>query len=127
MLIEIEIGDRYGDGHGMHDRFVYESNKTVEEIQKLYNKAEKIIGVDIVDLCQEYEACGISTDDVTLLNAAGINTSLLDEAYDEGFYFVTETYVDIYLQMVKVADPSFEYNLVTLSKIEIGGYGLFNR
>lgn len=36
MKVKLTLGDWSGDGHGQYDEFVYEVNKTVEEIRQAY-------------------------------------------------------------------------------------------
>lgn len=54
MKIKIVIGDWSGDGHGESCAFLYECNKSIEEVREAYFKAKKLHP----DICPEnYNKC----------------------------------------------------------------------
>ena len=68
--VKIEIGDKWGDGHGKHDTFIVDSSLDNNELSSAYNKGKEVIGltktarynnqdhvlyVGIEDFCEDYE------------------------------------------------------------------------
>ena len=43
--VKLVIGDWSGDGHGQSEEFVFETNKTVEEIGQAYKDSCKLTGL----------------------------------------------------------------------------------
>jgi len=55
-LIKIQIGDWSGDGHGQHEDYYFQSNKSIEDIRKAYFLAkQKYPKLCPETFCCEYE------------------------------------------------------------------------
>ncbi len=137
------LGDWSDDGHGKTDLVIIESNLDKEEIWAAYRKASKKLGFKLVeDVCADYEEGGISQDYLKTLIENGLNIEkVFDTDYDlkeakkvlegddpdELVNLWTNSYTEIFLFIVKLGDPEFEYNIIEddSSRINIGGYGLF--
>src|SRR5271165_5503940 len=89
MKYKIIVGDYSGDGHGISDNFVVETNKTSSEINKAYEKCVKKTKCSLHDLgmkqndythicceCDQYE---IDRKTVDVLESAGVK--VLDNCF----------------------------------------------
>lgn len=45
ILVKLIIGDKHGEGHGLYDECVYDSNYPVKDLQDAYRKSCRAIGV----------------------------------------------------------------------------------
>jgi len=55
MNFKITLGDWSNDGHGKKDNFIYQSDSSIEEIREAYKKGAEITGIDLSEICSEYE------------------------------------------------------------------------
>jgi hypothetical protein len=59
-LINIQIGDWSGDGHGQHEDFHFQSNKSIKDVRKAYFRAKnKYPTLCPETFCCEYEDCAV--------------------------------------------------------------------
>lgn len=56
------IGDWSDDGHGKCDYFIFKSNKPVEEVREAHFKIRNATGIDISEVCSEYEDAIVKED-----------------------------------------------------------------
>lgn len=52
--IKFTLGDWSGDGHGKNSSYIYESNKSVEEVREIHFKFKDMFSFDIGSLCRDY-------------------------------------------------------------------------
>lgn len=132
MLITLVVGDWSGDGHSQTDKTVIESNLNSQEIGLAYNKAAKLIGFDFIEqVASDYQDNRLLKIDAEKIQKY-IKLDNLETPYDEdededdGTYYIDQdTYISIYLNYVKLGNPDFEFKIINIDEIEIGGYGLF--
>lgn len=121
--INLVVGDWSDVGHGKTEAVTIESNLTTEELKKAYKKATKLLGFDLVEhCCEDYEDNKLSENVISKLESCGIDTTLLLEGDDQISY---ETWPELYCQVCKLGNPTFEWIFVANDAINIGGYGLF--
>jgi len=117
--INLVLGDISGDGHQQSHTKTILSNLDVHDFLNAYAKGSNLAGVDITELCKDYEDDIIPEEDVVKLKKAG-----LDFAISDGIWI--QEFVAIYLFLVKLGNPSFTYEeLDKENTIKIGGYGIF--
>lgn len=133
--IALVVGDYSGDGHSKTDVFFITSNMDRKAIKEAYSKGSKKLGKDIVKtICKNYED---SKFPIKLLEKLGIDYTTLDgyhdyqDEFDSDFdtevHVYQDDWVQIYLAVVKLGCPSFEYTMMDSNNIaiNIGGYGLY--
>ena len=117
--INLVLGDVSGDGHQQSHTETILSNLDVHDFLNAYTKGSTLAGVDITELCKDYEDNIIPEEDIAKLKKAG-----LDFAISDGIWI--QEFVAIYLFIVKLGDSSFTYeDLDKENTIKIGGYGIF--
>lgn len=82
----VNIGDWSDDGHGKTDTFLFESNYPVDHLQKAYKKSVKTTGLELSDVCREYEEDKINEDDFAKLKKLGCSMDLMSPDADVGDY-----------------------------------------
>lgn len=126
-LIKLIVGDWSGDGHRQCDTFVIESEFSPEKINKAYGKATKILGFDLIEeVCAEYEESTLDPEVMAKMRCNGIDPDDYAETYDnKTVIWESCRYADLYLRIVKLGDPSFEFIKIQEEcwSIHIGGYG----
>jgi hypothetical protein len=135
--ISLVIGDWSGDGHDKRETIIILSNLNNKDINKAYKKGSEKLGFDFCnDVCRDYEDHEISKDKLDLLIANGLK--IKDIAFDDydlkefekdgTLRLWTEPFAEIYLFIVKLGNPDFEYTFLegkSDPSIHIGGYGLY--
>lgn len=134
-IISLVMGDWSGDGHSKTDTVVIKSNLTVPEITKAYKKASKKLGFDLIkEVAADYQDNNLSKDNMQALIKNGFSGELEDDEEEDnggkgGYFLWTDSFLDIYLFIVKLGDPNFEYAILQGElnpSINIGGYGLYD-
>lgn len=125
MLIEFIVGDTGGDGHEKTSSIIVESNFDKNKILQTLKYVKNDLGFDIRDELEEYEVSTLDLDKSLKLIEYGIDTDGIDQEEDGCLCFYYDSYVGTILNLVKIKDPSFEYSIIELPSIDVGGYGLF--
>lgn len=123
-VVNLIVGDWSDDGHGKTETYAIESNIERNEITHAYNKALKQNPKlnDFEQLCEGYEDSSIPEEFLDELKRLGYQAPAWME---KELRISRDEFVDIYLFIVKVGNPAFEYSKVRANEINIGGYGLF--
>lgn len=129
--IELILGDSSCDGHCIKERVTVKSNLPRQEVEVAYSKAVDILGFNLVaDVADEFEDSTIPLKYIAILLKAGVKVDLddfesLDQ--DEAPYINVREFAKLFLEIVKLGNSSFEYEITFGdNEIDIGGYGLFN-
>lgn len=126
-IICLCVGDTSGDGHCITDNIIILSNLNRDSIMNAYSNGTSLVGFDFSQsVCVNGEDDILELDDAERLMAQGIDIGML-EFEDEYYVFVDgcSSFVNIWLQIVKLGNPDFEHEIVQLPTADIGGYGLF--
>lgn len=131
--VTLTIGDWSDDGHGKTERFVINTNLTVDQIQQAYKAGSKKLGFNFVDeCCHDYEDNILNKNIVDKLMANGLDDHLKKEQYtlyleNEEAHSNTKLHSIIYCFIVSLGNPKFTYEFLEqkVSNINIDGYGLF--
>jgi hypothetical protein len=129
--ISLNVGDFWNDGHGRYESFHYKTNCSRSVILTGYTSATAYTGLNpIEDFFRDYDDHCVSQETLTKLRELGlIPEHLWQEAMQYGFNgvgFMPEDYAELFLNFIKLAIPSFQWEPQTTKSIEIGGYGLFS-
>lgn len=132
MKINLNVGDRSGDGHDKREHFLIECNLDVAGVQKAYKKGVKLTGFDLSnEVAAEYEDCRISHEQLKRLRELGYEGELFDEKHmdDEvnGPAMDGLEFAHIYMFFVWLGNKDVVWEFVDArnASIDIGGYGLF--
>jgi len=136
MKVKLTIGDWSQDGHNQYDEFVYESNKTVQEIRQAYKDSCKLTGLQFNinedytglnltwqhpeynkrHICTEYEDSSVSDLAKEILKNHGIK---LWEEGEEDYIESVEEFIDILIQFIKLSLPDLELKEASFKKSEL--------
>lgn len=134
-IFEIVIGDRSGDGHNQTESFIFNTNKTLAEIQEAYIQSCDLLGVrfhrDLEDdskteLCTEWRSSELPEEVVELFIKHGVEEGLL---YDTGR---PEILVELILIFIGLSLKDFKWGTVSEEIPEFNsefgniGYGLID-
>jgi hypothetical protein len=129
--VNLVVGDWSDDGHGKTETVMIMSNFDQKQIRAAYKKGVKTLGLDVAEhVCEDYEDSILSLKDYKTLSDKGFIFSkeikkIVEKKNDE-IYVDTDLFVKMYLFVVKLGEPTFEYEIPKpLQCVEIGGYGLF--
>lgn len=126
-MIKLILGDWSDDGHGKTSDVIIESSLTGKEIEEAFKVGAKIIGEDITDYCDEYEDFTIPKKALEkiseFISHEDIKEILAED--EDNPYLEQELYAYIYLETAKIGNKDFEYKILYLPELYIGGYGLF--
>lgn len=127
------LGDWSDDGHGKCDWYIVECAKSIEDVQKAWNRAIKLYPeVNPEKYCSEYKDSSIPRDIVEKLYNLGfkvVETDNIDEAIEQ-FYreFWVDTFADIVVWYLNLGDPELQAKIVEddTPRLYIDvGYGLY--
>lgn len=145
IVISFSVGDYGGDGHMMSDTVTVRMNKlpftkstygikftpsTSDKPQDAYSRGCEILGLDnTLDniYCAEYDDSFVP---VSIVRAAYPNFHVdggigYDEDEDMCRIFSAESWVRLIMNICRMGDPSFEFEIMEFQTFWVGGYGLF--
>lgn len=138
MKVKLSIGDWSHDGHNQYEDFVFEVNKSVEEIRQAYKDSCKLAGMQFNHnenytginydwrqagkyecLC-EYENSVMSSNFIQKLKAVGLDVSKYAiDGNDEELCFGIEGFAEMIMQFIKLSLPDLTYEEAAFKKSEI--------
>lgn len=107
--IRLTIGDWSDDGHGRTKDFIMNSNMPVEAVREAHFKIRKATGIDIENICSEYEEDEIDKETVEILKDMGFkfsNTTGMGDGITN-----PEEMAKLWVFLLQKADPSLELEL----------------
>jgi hypothetical protein len=133
-IFELEMGDDSCDGHCMTATRNICSNLNAEEISAAYTASKEKVGFNFIqDVADEYEDNSLSMEKLKTLRENGVATwQFEDERYAEegeeleSVSLNSDTYSQIYLELVKLGNAEFKQETLQGKNLSIGGYGLFS-
>ena len=127
--INLVMGDWAIDGHGQTETVTISSNLPKDALIQAYEAGEVKADVKFQkEVASVYEDNFISCRIVNKLAEHGFNIKEFSEdiSPSERGYILADSYHLVWLWIAKLGNPNFDYELVNISKINIGGYGLFS-
>lgn len=128
MKFEFTVGDWSCDGHNQSDNFVIETNVTVEQVRTAYGSLNKL-PMNFDSWFENYEDRQITLEQFEELKKV---LPSADKYFDEykgkqSLQNGPEGYVNLWMDLIRVVDPTIELTLVNegLKTINGGGYGLY--
>lgn len=126
--VSLVVGDWSHDGHKQTDTITISSNLSSDLIETSYDIGKEILGFDFIQTCcVSYEDNQIEFKYVEKLEKAGYDFKN-EEKTNSGAVKVWDAglYANIYLFIVKLGHPDFEWEKTKSSDINIGGYGIYS-
>lgn len=102
------IGDWSGDGHGLNRSFLILSNAPVEIVREAHYRIKDVTGVDIEDICSEYEDDVIDAENVQQLQKIGFPFD--DIAADGTVCMNAREMARLWLFLLQKANPELRLN-----------------
>jgi hypothetical protein len=136
MKVRITIGDWSGDGHSHAEQFVYESNKSVEEIRQAYKDSCRLTGLSFNhnedytgllkpgdygtdrQICTEYQESSISKFAKEILKTFNINIEKYVES-DSDDYIDCENFIILLIDFIKLSLPDLKLEEASFKKSEL--------
>lgn len=128
-VVNLILGDSGGDGHEKKSMTSIKSNCSKQEIKLAYQEGTKLVGFDLTkQVCSEYADNKISPEFYNKLVELGLPDECENEpeCETEPVSLWLSSFTEIYLFIVKLGNPDFDYEFLQNSDIDIGGYGFFS-
>lgn len=100
------IGDFSGDGHGLKQEYIIFSNAPVETVREAHYRIKDVTGVDIENICSEYEDDVLDAENVKRLQKSGY--PLEDVAADGSVCMNAKEMARLWLFLLQKADPALK-------------------
>jgi hypothetical protein len=106
------IGDWSGDGHSVCDYYSAYSNQPVEQVREVHFKAKEVTGVDIEEICNEYEESIIEQDIVDKLKGLGFKfEDYFSEVDDDELHADSWLMVNIWVFLLMKTDNTLKITI----------------
>ena len=128
-VVNLILGDSGGDGHEKESMTSIMSNCTKQEIKLAYQEGTKLVGFDLTkQVCYEFDDREINREFYNKLVELGLpkNESDFDGDENDPISIWLDDFTEMYLFIVKLGNPDFDYEFLQNSDIDIGGYGFFS-
>lgn len=102
------IGDWSGDGHKLNRSYLILSNAPVEIVREAHYRIKDVTGVDIEDICSEYEDDVIDAENVQQLQKIGFPFE--DIAADGTVCMNAREMARLWLFLLQKANPELRLN-----------------
>lgn len=123
-IFKLTVGDLSGDGHEKCEDVRFTCNATADEVREGYLAGVKKAGVGLhypkknekfIEVLAEYGAKGFPSKIKEKLDAVGVDFSRIqhEEYYGHVEYFGAEGTAQLFLELVTVGRPGFEYELLS--------------
>ena len=123
-IFRFVVGDWSNDGHNQSQDFIVETSHSEEIIHKAYEDAIKACGVDLEELCSNFEDSIIHSWDVEKLEQFGISFENFDEPNDDGDYYCSpENFAYLFFELIKLQlGNEFKYKFIKNEIPYLNGY-----
>lgn len=135
ILFKVVVGDWSDDGHGKCDKYTFECNAAIEDVQEAYLKAVKVSKVALHDdqktkgvtcICCEYEDSKIQETEIEALKAMGVKFDFLEvkpRKNEDSYDLSAKDVATLFVEMAKTQlGQHFEYKLIEDPIPTINGY-----
>ena len=132
------IGDWSGDGHNQSEDFLIESNYPVERVREAHFQMKNTIGINIEDICSEFEEDEIDPETVKKIrelgfrfeNSSGMGDGIISvpEMASLWVFLLMKTDKDLKLEIIENNTPTLHFFGYDEQNRHWGsvGYGLFH-
>lgn len=133
-IVDLVVGDWSHDGHEKTNVVAVKINVTPNELRSAYENGTKEVGFDLTrDVAADYKDNVLSNERMKVLVANGYDEFTVERVeydndssdYTGDYRLRVDSFVDVWLFIAKLGDPSLTYEIVNNDSVNIGGYGLF--
>lgn len=128
-VLTLTVGDWSDDGHGQTSIHVYISNKNHKEVKEAYKNGSDKLGFDFrEECCRQYEENYVYREHLEKLIEFGLSNDekLSNLDMEKGSWKLSiDNFVETWVFICRLGDPSLIIEKAVTSNINIGGYGLF--
>jgi len=127
MTFKLTLGDWSGDGHNITRSFFFNTNKTVAELEQIYEDNSAELGFDIFDYCSDYDDTKIPREDFNKLSGILDISVYLEKEDDEQIYVGCDEYKDIFVAIMNYKERILNGDADVQESYKLcGGYGLLS-
>lgn len=113
---KMSIGDWSGDGHSQCKDYNIKSNKPVEQVREAHFKITEVTGINIEEICNEYQECTMPSNIIDKLRELGFDIKACGyiDKRDDGdvVYAEPNGMVQLWCFLLMKADPGLELSIV---------------
>lgn len=114
---KIPIGDWSDDGHGMCDYYLITSNKSVEDVREIHFTIPEKLGVNIEEICSDYEQSSISYETAVQIAELGFDLGQIKE--DSDVNMDSNSMCKLWIFLLMKADPTLELKIAKENDVEM--------
>lgn len=120
--IALIVGDWSDDGHGKTETFMIDTNYTQKQLYDAQHKLDEL-GYEWSETMQDYEDSIVSDETLAKWAELGFIPNVVE--HDADGYYDPDSYVELFLALIRHINPDFVGTVVKSGAVNIGGYGLF--
>lgn len=130
-LIKYVLGDWSADGHGITDSYILKTNVSSRELEVAINEGQRITGINLDRLCENYEDSYVPRGVYNYMKAKGIKFDSWQQGdFDahEVISITSDQYMDLIIALAKEGNSDIQIAYSRdVAVINSGyGYGLFS-
>ncbi len=107
MLIQFTIGDWSQDGHNQYREFLVDSSHSLVDVRAAYKKGVKYTGIDLFEICNEYEDGTIPEEAIVLFDHVEII-----EGYEDEIMPSVEEFFQAILKLIRIGNIEIEFEVI---------------
>lgn len=126
--VKIELGDPSGDGHCISENKLFKTNYNQSHLVQAYRVSVAKFGVDLHDVCSNYQDSRIKKDLYDKLLSGGFPINEYFSIEDDYYINDASNFGNMIMEFIKVSLPDLTYETISMEVPSIGsfGYGLYS-
>ncbi len=131
-LIQFTIGDWSQDGHNQYREFIVNSSHSLADVRAAYKKGVEETGIDLFEICNEYEEGTIPEEANSLFS----HVEIYEGYADEGIMPSVEEFFQAILKLIRIGNEEIKFDELEVQSFNgfwekesyfnnAFGYGLF--
>ena len=118
---EMPIGDWSGDGHGKCDTYHILSNQPVEQVRETHYKTKEVTGIDIEEVCADYEDSILSPEAANTLREMGFEPGKYSYcctgSEEDGVEMSPRDMAELWCFLLMKTDPELKLEIIPEAKL----------
>ena len=106
---KLPIGDWSDDGHGKCNYFIVKSNKSVQEVREIHFQIKPMLGLDIHEICGDYEENTIKDENYKILKRLGFKEW---DDYKDYAWMSSDMMAELWLFLLRTVDPNLQVEII---------------
>ena len=103
-LIEFIIGDWSGDGHSISEKIIVISSHSLLDVREAYKKGVLQTGIDLFEICNEYEEGTIPKEVIPLFDHVEI-----EEGYEDEIMPSPKEFFQAILKLIRIGNEEIKF------------------